>query len=132
LTDDPILRHATLLQVIEGTTKDPTLLSYFLKNSQGLYVGFIAANEEIVNGKKTIDDIKMFSFGLESKADENLFYKDVPPFLDKLLMNYPIVSWEALEGNKANIAYRIYTKRHHGTIEKDGKRIRYTCYRNSE
>jgi hypothetical protein len=132
LTDDSILKHATLLQVIEGTIKVPALLSYFLKNSLGMYVGFIAANPEIENGEKTINDIKMFSFGLESDADENLFYKDVPPLLDKLLKDYSKVSWGAIEGNKANIAYKIYTKRHHGVIEKNGDHIRYTCYQNPE
>jgi hypothetical protein len=129
LTDDPILRHASLLQIIEGTAKDPTLISYFLKNSYGLYVGFIAADVAIENGKETIDDIKMFSFGLEDEKDENLFYKDIPPFLDKLLKDYSKISWGALVGNKANVAYRIYTKRHHGVIERNGEHIRYTCYR---
>jgi hypothetical protein len=130
LTDSPIFKNARLIQVIEGTIKEPSLLSYFLKNSRGLYVGFIAANIAVENGERTIDDIKMFSFGLEGEEDENLFYKDVPPFLDKLLKDYSKVSWEALAGNKANIAYRIYAKRHKGAIEKEGNRIRYTCYQN--
>jgi hypothetical protein len=128
LTDAPIFRNARLIQIIEGTIEEPSLLSYFLKNSYGLYVGFIAASVTIENGKEVIDDIKMFSFGLEKEKDENLFYKDVPPFLDKLLRNYSKISWEAIAGNKANIAYRIYTKRHHGSIEKKGDHIRYTCY----
>jgi hypothetical protein len=131
LTDDPIFKNARLIQVIEGTIKEPSLLSYFLKNSQGLYVGFIAADMAIENGEKTIDDIKMFSFGLEAETDENLFYKDVPPLLDTLLKDYSKISWRAIEGNKANVAYSIYTKRHHGVIEKAGKIIQYTCYQDS-
>jgi hypothetical protein len=54
-------------------------------------------------------------------------YKDLPAFLDKCLSKYGKVSWTAIEGNRANRAYEIYTKRHRGTISKDGKYVRYIC-----
>jgi hypothetical protein len=76
-----------------------------------------------------VDGIKTFSFGLENSEDENQMYKDLPSFLDRCLVKYGKVSWTAIEGDKANRAYEIYTKRKKGTITKDGKHIRYVCQR---
>jgi hypothetical protein len=127
LTDDPILKYATLLEIIEGTMKRPQFETFFIETKKGLYIGFIAITLGSENGKTAVEDVKTFSFGLGNKADENQMYKDIPFFLDKCLAKYGKVSWEAIEGNKANRAYEIYTKRHTGTITKDGKYIRYTC-----
>jgi hypothetical protein len=127
LTDDPILQRATLLQVIEGTIKDSNIECYFVKNSKGKYAGFVGIVFEIENGDKIVRDVKIFTFGLLAEEDENQFYKDIPSLLDRCLDKYKKVSWIALEGNKANTAYSIYTRRHNGTIEKYGNRIRYTC-----
>jgi hypothetical protein len=127
LTDDPILQRATLLQVIEGTIKEPSIECYFVKNSTGKYVGFVGIVFEIENSDKVVKDVKIFTFGLSAREDENQFYKDIPLLLNKCLDKYKKVSWVALEGNKANTAYSIYTRRHNGTIEKQGNRIRYTC-----
>jgi hypothetical protein len=127
LTDDPILRYATLLEIIEGTMKRPQFETFFIKTTKGLYVGFIAIAVGSEDSKTIVEDVKTFSFGFGNEADENQIYKDLPSFLDKCLAKYEKVSWEAIEGNKANRAYEIYTKRHNGTIAKDGKYIRYTC-----
>jgi hypothetical protein len=127
LTDDPILQRATLLQVIEGTIKDSSIECYFVKNSIGKYAGFVGIVFETENGDKIVKDVKIFTFGLPAKEDENQFYKDIPSLLDRCLDKYKKVSWVALGGNKANIAYSIYTRRHNGNIEKIGNRIRYTC-----
>jgi hypothetical protein len=127
LTDDPILKYATLLEIIEGTMKRPQFESFFIKTLKGRYAGFIAIAIGSENGGMVVEDVKTFSFGLGNEADENQTYKDLPSFLDKCLAKYGKVSWEAIEGNKANRAYEIYTKRHNGTITKDGKYIRYTC-----
>ncbi|MDR1147604.1 MAG: hypothetical protein LBK66_03120 [Spirochaetaceae bacterium] len=127
LIDSLWLSRASLLQIIKGTMERPGFESYFVKSPKGLYVGFIAiliANED---GKSVVNDVKTFSFGLDNSDDENQMYKDLPAFLDKCLAKYKKVSWTALEGNKANRAYEIYTKRRKGTISKDGKYIRYTC-----
>jgi hypothetical protein len=121
------IKSASLLQIIEFSMKIPSMESFFIKTPKGLYVGFIAINIVLEDGKPVVDDVKTFSFGLDDSADENQMYKDLPAFLDKCLAKYGKVSWEALEGNKANRAYEIYTKRRKGTISKDGKRIRYTC-----
>lgn len=43
------------------------------------------------------------------------------------MAKYKKVSWTAFDGNKANRAYEIYTKRRKGTISKNGKYIRYAC-----
>lgn len=127
LTDHPIIKTASLLQIIEGSMQWPTLKSYFIKSSKGLYVGFIAINISQEGEEKSVNDVKVFSFGLENDADENQIYKDIPSFLDKCLAEYKKISWTAIEGNKANRAYEVYTKRHNGTITKDGKYLRYTC-----
>jgi hypothetical protein len=123
----PSIRFASLLLIIAETIKLPEFDSYFVKNTKGQYVGFIAVNIINDNGNIVVDDIKTFSFGLENDADENQMYKDLPAFLNKCLDKYKKVSWTAIEGNKANRAYEIYTKRHKGTITKNGKYIRYTC-----
>jgi hypothetical protein len=127
LTDDPILQRATLLQVIEGTIKDSSIECYFVKNSTGKYAGFVGIVFGIENGGKIVKDVKVFTWGLSAKEDENQIYKDIPSLLDRCLDKYKKVSWAALKGNRANTAYSIYTRRHNGNIEKLGNRIRYTC-----
>jgi hypothetical protein len=121
------IKSASLLQIIEFSMKLPSMESYLIKTSKGLYVGFVAINIVSENGRFVVDDVKTFSFGLDNSDDENQMYKDIPAFLDKCLAKYKKVSWTALEGNKANRAYAIYTKRRKGTVSKDGKYIRYTC-----
>jgi hypothetical protein len=74
-----------------------------------------------------VEDVTTFSLSLDNSDDENQMYKDLPAFLDKCLAKYKKGSWTAIEGNKANRAYAIYTKRRKGTISKDGKYIRYVC-----
>jgi hypothetical protein len=129
LTDDPIFKNATLLEIIVGTLKRSSkgFESYFVKTPRGLIVGFLALHIVIEDGKPVIDDVKTFSFGLTDPDDENQMFKDLPAFLDKCLAKYGKVSWTALVGNKANRAYEIYTKRRKGVISKEGKYIRYIC-----
>ena len=127
LTDTPFLKNATVMQIIKVTMEFPAVESYFVKTPKGLYIGFIAINIIIEDGKQVVNDVKTFSFGLDNEADENQMYKDLPAFLDKCLTKYGKVSWMAIVGNKANRAYEIYTKRHKGIISKNGKYIRYTC-----
>jgi hypothetical protein len=124
---NPITKYVNLLNIIEGTMKRPQFETFFIKTPKGLYIGFIAISLETENDKTVVEDVKTFSFGLGNEADENQMYKDLPSFLDRCLAKYGKVSWEAIEGNKANRAYEIYTKRHNGTITKNGKYIRYTC-----
>jgi hypothetical protein len=127
LTDDPIFKRASLLQIIQETMKFSSLESYFVKNTKGLYIGFIAISITTEDGRQVVDDVKTFSFSLDDSDDENQMYKDLPAFLDKCLAKYKKVSWAAIEGNKANRAYAICAKRRKGTISKDGKYIRYVC-----
>jgi hypothetical protein len=129
LTDDPIFKNATLLEIIVGTMKRSSkgFESYFIKTSRGLMVGFLALHIVIEDEKPVVDDVKTFSFGLADSDDENQMFKDLPAFLDKCLAKYGKVSWTALVGNKANRAYEIYTKRRNGVISKEGKYIRYLC-----
>jgi hypothetical protein len=124
---NPITKYVNLLNIIDETIRRPQFESFFIKTVKGLYIGFIAIAMGFEDGKAIVEDVKTFSFGLGNEADENQMYKDLPVFLDKCLEKYGKVSWEAMEGNKANRAYEIYTKRHKGTITKDGKYIRYTC-----
>jgi hypothetical protein len=121
------IKSASLLQIIEFSMKIPSMESYLIKTPKGLYVGFVAINIVSEGDRFVVDDVKTFSFGLDNSDDENQLYKDLPAFLDKCLAKYGKVSWTAIEGNKANRAYAIYTKRHKGTIIKDGKYIRYVC-----
>jgi hypothetical protein len=58
----------------------------------------------------------------DDSDDEN---KNIPVFLDKCLDKYKKASRNAIEENKANRAYKIYTKRRKGTVSKDGKHILY-------
>jgi hypothetical protein len=121
------IKSASLLQVIEFSMKIPSMESYFIKTPKGLYVGFVAINIITEEGRQVVDDVKTFSFSLDNSDDENQMYKDIPAFLDKCLDKYKEVSWTAIEGNKANRAYAIYTKRRKGMVFKDGKHIRYVC-----
>jgi hypothetical protein len=132
LTDDPIFKNTTLLEIIEGTMKRSSkgFESYFVKTPRGLIVGFLALHIVIEDGKSIVDDVKTFSFGLVDSDDENQMFKDLPAFLDKCLSKYGKVSWTALVGNKANRAYEIYTKRRKGVISKEDKYIRYICQQN--
>jgi hypothetical protein len=123
----PILKNVDLLVIITETMKRPQFESYFVKTPKGIYAGFIAITVASEDGRPVVEDVKIFSFGLENSDDENQMFKDLPSFLDKCLAKYKKVSWTAIEGNKANRAYEIYTKRKKGTISKDGKYIRYTC-----
>jgi hypothetical protein len=103
----------------------PDMKSFFIKNSSGLFVGFVAVLVDQEGGRDVISDIKMFSFGLDDKDDENQMYKDMPKFLDDLVKKYKKVSWGALDGNKANRVYAIVTKKYKGIIEKSGNHIQY-------
>jgi hypothetical protein len=124
---NPITKYVNLLNIIEETLRRSQFKSFFIKTIKGLYTGFIAIAIGSENGETVVEDVKTFSFGLGNEADENQMYKDIPSFLDKCLAKYRKVSWEAIDGNKANRAYEIYTRRHNGTITKNGKYIRYTC-----
>ena len=119
--------RASLLNIIEITMENRDFESYFIKTPKGLYVGFVAIHIEMEYGKPVVDDVKTFSFSLEDSDDENQMYKDLRGFLDRCLAKYGKVSWTAIEGNKANRAYSIYTKRKKGAITKTGKNIRYVC-----
>jgi hypothetical protein len=121
------IKSASLLQIIEFSMKIPSMESYLIKTPKGLYVGFVAINLVLEDSRIIVDDVKTFSFGLDDSDNENQMYKDLPAFLDKCLAKYGKVSWTALERNKANRAYAIYTKRHKGVISKDGEYIRYVC-----
>jgi hypothetical protein len=123
----PSMRFASLLLIIQETMKRRDFESYFVKTPKGLYVGFVALYIVSEGGRSVVNDVKTFSFGLEDSADENQMYRDLPSFLDKCLAKYGKVSWTAMEGNKANRAYEIYTRRKKGTISKNGKYIRYVC-----
>jgi hypothetical protein len=124
---NPISKYVNLLNIIGETMKRPQFESFFIKTPKGLYVGFIAIAIGFEEGKRVVEDVKTFSFGLGNEDDENQMYKDLPAFLDNCLKKYGKISWEAIEGNKANRAYAIYTKRRKGTISKEGKYIRYVC-----
>ena len=129
LTDDAIAKHASLLEVIEFTLKKNELESYFIVSSKGLYVGFIAISIATVEKTQVVNDIKVFSFGLPSEADENTIYKDIPKFLDDCLKRFSVVTWKALKGNRANIAYEIYRRKHKGLRDNLGIAWRYTCFK---
>jgi hypothetical protein len=93
LTDDPILKYATLLEIIKGTMKRPQFESFFIETKKGPYIGFIAPAVGSEDGRPVVEDVKTFSFGLGNEADENQIYKDIPSFLDKCLAKYGKVSW---------------------------------------
>jgi hypothetical protein len=129
-TPGPIqVGQVSLLSIIEFTMKQSQFESYLVKTPKGLYTGFVAIHIVSEDDKFVVDDVKIFSFGLENSDDENQMYKDLPSFLDKCLAKYNKVSWTAIEGNKANRAYAIYTRRQKGIISKNGKYIRYVCQR---
>ena len=121
-SDYSMLRNATPFQIIQGCIEAPNIKTFFLKNSKGLYTGFLGVIEK---SPKVIEDIKMFSFGLANNKDENLMYKDIPLFLSAICKNYKSVTWSERIGNKANTAYEIACKKLKGTIEKNGNRITY-------
>lgn len=128
LTDVPLYRNATLLAIIEYSIKDSSIKSYFIKTSSGVYVGFIAVVLEVENGKTIVDDVKMFSFGLSPKEDENMIRRDAPQLLDQCLKKFPKVRWVAMKDNKANIAYEVYRKKHKGIRNDLGDKWEYVCY----
>jgi hypothetical protein len=129
LTDDWMLGNATLLMIIDGSLKTPAMKSFFVKNSKNAFIGFIAINLVSEDNSIVVNNIKIFSFGLNGETDENQMFKDLPSFLNGLIQKYKKVSWIAIEGNKANRAYAIITKRYGGTIKKLGTHIRYTVQR---
>jgi hypothetical protein len=128
LTDSTWLGRATLLAIIEYSIKGSSIESYFIKNSKGLYVGFIAAILDIENGNNIVKDVKMFSFGLSPREDEDMMRRDAPQLLDQCLKRFPKVRWEAMKDNKANIAYEIYCKKHNGIRNDLGAKWEYICY----
>jgi hypothetical protein len=104
------IKSDSLLQIIEFSMKIPSMESYFIKTPKVLYVGFVAINIVLEDGKPVVDDVKIFSFGLDNSDDENQMYKDLPAFLNTCLAKYGKVSWTALEGNKSNRDYAIYNQ----------------------
>jgi hypothetical protein len=128
LTDSAWLGRATLFAIIDYSTRASSIESYFMKNSKGLYAGFIAAILDTEEGKKLVKDVKMFSFGLSPKEDENMIRRDAPQLLDQCLKRFPKVRWEAMKDNKANIAYEIYRKKHNGIRNDLGTKWEYICY----
>ena len=128
LLDGTFLQARSLFEIIEYSLKFSDIESYFMKTSKGILVGFIAVSIEKENNKKIVNDIKLFSFGLSSKEDEDIIRKDVPDLMDVCLKKYSKVMWTAHRENKAIIAYDIFCKRKKGTWEDAGKYRRYTCY----
>ena len=128
LTDEAWIKRGSLLMIIEYSLRLPGIESYFMKTSKGIYIGYIAVKLKLENRQTIVDDIKLFSFGLSPKEDENMIRRDAPNLLDICLKKYPKVSWSALKANKANIAYEIYRKRRKGEKEDLGNAWRYTCY----
>ena len=122
-----LLQNVTLMGIIDFTfSKRQQYESYFIKTSNGKFVGFIALTYNEHN-KKVIDDVKVFAFGVSPKEDENMIRKDVPDLLDSCLCRFDKVEWTAHKDNKATIAYDIYCKRKGGSWVDDGKLRRYTC-----
>jgi len=128
LTNDPVFKRATLLQIIEGSIGKSGMESYFMKTSKGLYVGFIAIALDLKNDPVTVEDVKFFSFNLPPSEDENMIRRDVPALMDICLKRFPVVTWKALKTNKANAAYEIYRKKHKGKRDDLGDSWLYTCY----
>jgi hypothetical protein len=128
LTDNDWIKSYSLLSAIEYTIQNHAAESYFIKTSKGIYVGFIALLFKMEDGKTIVNDIKMFSFGLSPKEDENMIRKDVPHLLDQCLKRFPKIRWEVMKNNKANVAYEIYRKKHNGTREDLGNAWEYICY----
>jgi hypothetical protein len=128
LTDSPLFGRATLLAIIDYSIRDSSIESYFIKNSKGIYVGFIAVVLDIENGDTFVNDVKMFSFGLSPKEDEDMIRRDAPQLLDQCLKRFPKVRWVAIKDNKANIAYEIYRRKHNGIRNDLGNKWEYICY----
>jgi hypothetical protein len=128
LTDSTWLGRATLFAIMDYSTRASSIESYFIKTSNGIYVGFIALLFEPENGKTIVNDIKIFSFGLSPKEDEDMIRRDAPQLLDQCLKRFPKVRWEAMKDNKANIAYEIYRKKHNGIRNDLGTKWEYICY----
>jgi hypothetical protein len=128
LTDNTFIKGASLLLAIEFIIQQSHIRSFFIKNTKGLYVGFIGVVEGLENGKSIVEDIKMFSFGLPANEDENMMRKDAPHLLDQCLKKYSKVRWESLKDNRANISYEIYRKKHNGVRNDLGNKWEYICY----
>jgi hypothetical protein len=128
LTNIPIIRNAALFDIIEESIKKPSIKPYFIKSSKGLYAGFIAVILETEDGKTIVDDVKMFSFGLSAKEDEDMIRKDAPLLLNQCLKRYPKVRWDAMKDNPANAAYEIYRKKHNGIRNDLGDKWEYVFY----
>jgi hypothetical protein len=131
LTDNSWDKTFSLLSAIKVVIQDPRKESYFIKTSTGLYIGFITINIDQENEMSIVNGIKLFSFGISPKEDENLIRIDIPKLLDRCLKRFSKVRWEALKANKANIAYGIYRKRHNGIRNDIGDSWEYICYGSS-
>jgi hypothetical protein len=92
------------------------------------YAGFIALSLAQAEKETIVNDVKLFSFGLSPRENDNVIRKDVPALLDKCLKRFSKVMWIAHKDNKANIAYEVYRKKHNGKKEDLGKYWRYICY----
>jgi hypothetical protein len=128
LTDSPWEKRFSLLTAMKIVIQEPTMESYFIKTSTGLYVGFITLLIDQEDGKPFVNGVKLFSFGISPKEDENMIRRDIPGLLDQCLKRFPKVRWEALKGNKANAAYEIYRKKHNGIRNDLGNSWEYICY----
>jgi predicted transcriptional regulator YheO len=127
LVDSPWEKSFSLFSAIKVISQDPTKESYFIKTSTGLYIGFITINIDQENGKPFVNGVKLFSFGISPKEDENMIRRDVPRLLDQCLKKFSKVKWDALKGNKANIAYDIYRKKRNGIRNDLGNSWEYIC-----
>jgi len=102
------IRNASPLQVIKGCIESPNIKTYFFENSKGLYTGFVAIIEE---DYKTVEDIKLLSFGRDNSNDENLIFRDLPMLMADICKKYKSITWTAHIKNRANKAYGIAFKK---------------------
>lgn len=85
---------------------------YFSVDSSGTITGFIAI--VVDEDENKVNNIKMCS--LKSGNDNEDIMPDLKCLLDELIQKFDSVSWEAVDTNRANGAYKLYAKHHNGEI----------------
>ena len=86
---------------------------FFSVDEKGTIVGFIAI--VVDEDENKVNNIKMCS--LKTGNDNEEIMPDLKRLLDDLLQKYDSVSWVAVDSNKANGAYKLYTKHHNGVFK---------------
>ena len=112
-----------------------TTLHSFFSKSDGKIVGFAAYEVDSslrFRDYPFVSEIKMFSFDL--KKLNSVLLRDLRGLLDKLLEEYPEVTWVAVKDNPANKIYKRVLDLYGGKVNSidGGRLLEYCVYQKKE